>query len=511
MEALRLNPFLWSALVGFCDTSNTASRGINLSSLTSTGTSSIHPSEIYQPTAEMLASTQISPSIRLVNSSSASASLSDPWAHSDPKSPDDQGKEGQSSIQINTHYRSHLGDVDQDNVPPALTKKKGLKDRLPSDPGSFTGRVAADSLTKPRKPENSGKYCEIPSASPTGPRIGRQRTASGLDTRPVAPVAERRSARLMNQSRDSRTKTPEVSTSKSSRGLKKPKSAALTLSAATRPAQGALKPRTNEFDNSLPAPSKTNTPSRRSILEVQNRTEALLWILELMKLIATGYYHSSLFQCTEAIRAYSSTPLSQQDSPWILRQIARAYLELGAYSESATYFEHARSKAPTVVKDMDLYSTVLWHQKREVELSMLARSLFEANPLSPETWCATGNAFSLQLDHVNALECFEKSTELDAQFAYGFTLQGHEHRSMNDFERASHAYSRAIAANKMHYNAWYGLGLVHFAREKYDQAWHYFNSALKINPNHSVLLTHGGMVSVISNPTLFSNNIELDF
>ncbi|PVI02627.1 TPR-like protein [Periconia macrospinosa] len=484
MEALRLNPFLWSALVGFCDTR----------------TLSIDPSEVYQPTAEMLASTQMSSSIHLGDSSRASASLSDPL-HTEFKSLGDQGKEVQSSNQTTSPYRPHLGNLDQDNVPRAPVRKKGPKAGLTSDPRSFTGRVAAESLTKPRKLENSGKHSDMLSTIPTrgtASRLGQKRTTSGLNTDPIAPTAERRSARLMNQFRDSKIKTSAFSTSKSSRELKKPKPAgsrkpASAQNAATCPNQGILQPQGNESSTSLPTPSEMNIPSHHLILEARNRTEALLWILDLMKLIATGYYHSSLFECTEAIQAYTLIPLSQQDSPWILRQIARAYLELGAYSESATYFENARSKGPTIVRDMDLYSTVLWHLKRELELSALARDLDNTNPMSPETWCATGNAFSLQQDHVNALECFEKSTELDEKFAYGFTLQGHEHQAIGDFEKASHAYSRAIAANKMHYNAWYGLGLVHLTKEQYDHAWQYFDFALKINPNSAILLTHAGI------------------
>ncbi|KAF2790035.1 TPR-like protein [Melanomma pulvis-pyrius CBS 109.77] len=483
-EALRLNPFLWSALVGFCDTR----------------TLDIHLPEVYQPTAEMLASTRMSSPIHLSDSSQASVSLSDHF-HTDPKSLGDQEKEVQSSNQATSPYRVHLGNLDQKNVPQAPVKRKGPHAGLTSDPRSFTGRVVTESLSKPRKLENSGKHSDMLSTIPIparGSRLDQKRTASGLNADPIAPTAERRSARLMNQFRDSKTKTLASSTSKSSRELKKPQPAgsrkpASAQTAATRPTQGIPQSQGNETSISLPAPSKMNIPSHHLILEVRNRTEALLWILDLMKLIATGYYHSSLFQCAEAIQAYTLIPLSQQDSPWILRQIARAYLELGAYSESATYFENARSKAPTIVKDMDIYSTVLWHLKREVELSMLARSLVEANPMSPETWCATGNAFSLQQDHVNALECFEKSTELDKKFAYGFTLQGHEHRAISDLENASHAYTHAIAANKTHYNAWFGMGLVHFAREQYDQAWQYFGFALKINPNNSVLLTHAGI------------------
>lgn len=480
------------------------------SSLTNTGAIGVNFSEIYQPTADMLAYTRMSPSTHLDDSLRGSAPLPDPL-RTNAKSKDNQEEEFQPSSHITSPYRPYLGNLDPDNVPRAPVKMKGLKARITADPRSFTGRVAAESLTKPRKLESSDMHPDMLSTIPTfstGSNLNQKRTASGPNidpTVPAAPTAERRSVRLMNQFRESKTKATGLSRTKSSRELKKPISTgprkpAAAQNAAARSIQSILQLQGNEPGISLPVPSKMNIPSHRLIPEARNRTEALLWILNLMKLIATGYYNLSLFRCTEAIQTYKLIPAVQQDTPWILRQIARAYLELGAYSESATYFENARSKGPSIVKDMDLYSTVLWHLKREVELSMLARELVETNPMSPEAWCASGNAFSLQQDHVKALECFEKSTVLDEKYAYGFTLQGHEHRATSEYEKASHAYLRAIAANKMHYNAWYGLGLIHFEKEQYQQAWQYFGSALKINPNNSVLLTHAGIVSIISSP-----------
>ena len=45
---------------------------------------------------------------------------------------------------------------------------------------------------------------------------------------------------------------------------------------------------------------------------------------------------------------------------------------------------------------MELYSTVLWHLKREVELSHLAQEAVMLDRLDPRAWCIMGNCFSLQ-------------------------------------------------------------------------------------------------------------------
>lgn len=48
------------------------------------------------------------------------------------------------------------------------------------------------------------------------------------------------------------------------------------------------------------------------------------------------------------------------------------------------------------VQGMEVYSTALWHLKREVELSHLAQEALALDRLSPHTCCVLGNCFSLQ-------------------------------------------------------------------------------------------------------------------
>ncbi|KAF6803499.1 20s cyclosome subunit (nuc2 cdc27) [Colletotrichum sojae] len=222
--------------------------------------------------------------------------------------------------------------------------------------------------------------------------------------------------------------------------------------------------------------------------------EALKWILELIKKFASGYYALKQFRCQEALQTYGSLPRSQQDTPWVLVQMGRAHFEQGAYKEAEKFFRKLRVVAPTRMDDMEIYSTILWHLKRETDLSFLAHELIEADWHSPQAWCAVGNAWSLARDHEQALGCFKRATQLNPSFAYAFTLQGHEHVSNEEYEKAMCAFRHAIAADRRHYNAYFGIGGVYEKLGNYEKAYSHFHSASLINPTNAVLICRIGSI-----------------
>jgi anaphase-promoting complex subunit 3 len=57
---------------------------------------------------------------------------------------------------------------------------------------------------------------------------------------------------------------------------------------------------------------------------------------------------------------------------------------------------------------MEIYSTILWHLRKEVGLSHLAQQLVDADKMSPQAWCALGNCFSLQKEHQTAIKFFQR-------------------------------------------------------------------------------------------------------
>lgn len=103
---------------------------------------------------------------------------------------------------------------------------------------------------------------------------------------------------------------------------------------------------------------------------------------------------------------------------------------------------------------MELFSTLLWHLQRTVQLSFLAQELLSIDPRSPQAWIAVGNTFSLQKERGQALTCFRRAYALDPTCAYAFTLAGHELID-EDIDNAILAFQTALRADSRHYNAWY--------------------------------------------------------
>ena len=222
--------------------------------------------------------------------------------------------------------------------------------------------------------------------------------------------------------------------------------------------------------------------------------EALYWLLELFTKLGSGYFALSHYQCQEALQIFNSIPIPQRETPWVLAHIGRALFEQASYAEAERYFSRIKMISPARLDDMEVYSTILWHLKSEIDLAFLAHEIIDIDRQSPQAWCAVGNSFSLQRDHDQALKCFRRATQLDPKFAYAFTLQGHEHVANEEYDKALAAYRSAIAVENRHYNAWYGLGRVFEKQGKYDVAEQHYRTAATINPTNAVLICCIGVV-----------------
>lgn len=235
-------------------------------------------------------------------------------------------------------------------------------------------------------------------------------------------------------------------------------------------------------------------PQKPSGPELPRTEEALKSVLDLLRRFAYGYQQLSQFHCQEALQSFSTLPRPHQDTPFVLAQMGRAQYEQAKYPEAERFFRRLRIMSPTRMQDMEVYSTILWHLKRETDLSFLAHELIDSAWLSPEAWCALGNAWSLAKDHEQALRCFKRATQLDPKFAYAYTLQGHEHMSNEEYDKALTAFRLSISADRRHYNAYYGIGMVYEKLGNYDKAQTHFQAASQIHPTNAVLICCIGTV-----------------
>lgn len=214
------------------------------------------------------------------------------------------------------------------------------------------------------------------------------------------------------------------------------------------------------------------------------------------------------------------------DSAWIQAILARSYFEDLNYEMAAKTFKRLRQLQPFRSKDMDVYSTVLWHLKDQVELSYLAQQLASFAAHAVETWCVFGNCWSLNKEHENATRCFQRAQILagigchdenglsipqnadtpaiasanrfilSGVGAYACNLSGSEYMANEAFEKALVSYRTAIRLDSRLYNAWFGLGVIYYKQEKWELAEFHFRKALSIHRSNTILQCYVGMVSI---------------
>lgn len=196
----------------------------------------------------------------------------------------------------------------------------------------------------------------------------------------------------------------------------------------------------------------------------------------------------------EALEELDCLEATKRNSPCILAMVGCAHFEMADYKAAEDAFKAARTIDPYCPEVLDNYSTTLWHLKRELQLSYLAKDAVADNRLCPQAWCVVGNCFSLQRDHDTAIKFFNRAVQLDPNYSYGHTLCGHEHSANEDYDRALACFRNAIRTDERNYKAWFGLGHVYQRQEKFEMAEYHFKRAIEINPHSSVLHCWLGIV-----------------
>ncbi|KAJ2162081.1 anaphase-promoting complex subunit cdc27 [Coemansia sp. RSA 552] len=247
-----------------------------------------------------------------------------------------------------------------------------------------------------------------------------------------------------------------------------------------------------------------------SVLEQQQAIRSIHLLLKRSSLV---FMHTASYCAAQALLTFAELPLEQQGSAWGLCVLGRICFETGRYPEAAQAFAEAHRIAPYRLRDMDTYSTLLWHMKHEEPLAQLAHALVAAGRnWSPEAWVAVANCFSLDGDHASALKSLGRSIQLykaspggvaamsrnDAGgvsgLAYAHSLVGHENVALDEMDRAQQAFRTAIRVDSRHYSAWYGLGMSYLRLGKPDLAEYHCKRALALNAQNPLLLQSAGAV-----------------
>ena len=173
---------------------------------------------------------------------------------------------------------------------------------------------------------------------------------------------------------------------------------------------------------------------------------------------------------------------------------ARAHVDAVDYSKAHRIFTELRRLEPWQLYGMDLFSTVLWYEGADQELSQLASDLLTLDRSAPEPWTATGNYYSLQREHDTAIRFFRRALQVCPTDAYACTLLGHEYISTDSLDRAASAFRHALRLDERSYSARFGLSNVYFKQDYFGLADAHLVRAISLFPNSSLLLTHLGAI-----------------
>lgn len=218
-------------------------------------------------------------------------------------------------------------------------------------------------------------------------------------------------------------------------------------------------------------------------------------LMQLLQELGTAYLHLQHYELDEALSLLETKiPPHHFTSSWVQSVIALIHHERREYEDAVKIFAAIHKREPFRQQLMEIYSTDLWHLQRDTLLSMLAQDLMGHDKTSAVTWCVAGNCYSALKEHDTAIKFFNRAIQVDPDFAYSYTLLGHELVVTEELEKALGCYRKAIHKDPRHYNAWFGIGTIYSKQERFQMAEIHYRHALKINRKNSVILVHIGVM-----------------
>ncbi|KAF4522886.1 hypothetical protein B566_EDAN012940 [Ephemera danica] len=213
-------------------------------------------------------------------------------------------------------------------------------------------------------------------------------------------------------------------------------------------------------------------------------------LMSLLVQLGAAYQALAHYECRTAVQRLRALPHNHYNTGWALCMEGKAYYELAEYQEAVRAFEECRRLEPARLQGMDIHSTALWYLEREVSLSLLSQELLLIDRLAVETWCVAGNCFSQQKEHDTAIKFFQRAIQVNPDFAYAYSLLGHEYVQTEELDKAMSCFRAALRLDQRLYNAWLGIGSIFHKQERYPLAEVHFKRALAINPNSSVIMCY---------------------
>ena len=204
--------------------------------------------------------------------------------------------------------------------------------------------------------------------------------------------------------------------------------------------------------------------------------------------------HLSKYKFEDAMEALNKLSTGHSLLPLSLELLGRVLFEKAEFERSSNTFAELHKRYPHRIEGLEIYSSCLWQLQNSTKLAALSKELTEKFRHRPETWCVTGNLYSLEKQCAIAIECFDKATKLTPKMGYPYCLLGNELIEVGHHDRAMKAFHQALIYSPQDFRPHLGLGIIEQRRSQLDKALTHMREAVARNPSNIILQCHLAVV-----------------
>lgn len=239
-------------------------------------------------------------------------------------------------------------------------------------------------------------------------------------------------------------------------------------------------------------------------------------LVKILRLLAAALKDAKEYKGERVLRYISSavsagldevTFKKLKESNEVKTLLGRVYHDMARYAEAERSFKAVFEASPARVAGSDIYSLCLFHLHRHESLSAVAQTLMTIDDEAVETHLTIGNLFSLNHSPSIALRSFRRACLAAPDYAYSYTLAGHECLALQQPLKALRFFREAVRTDDRHWNGWSGLATIFSSESQWTQAQNAIKQATTLNSSNAGLWEVSGIIHerLTNRPTAVEN------
>lgn len=186
---------------------------------------------------------------------------------------------------------------------------------------------------------------------------------------------------------------------------------------------------------------------------------------------------------------------SLKDNVYLLTSLARALFLDGHYTQALMTFQRAHAVDPLHIRHMDLYSYLLYRERKSKELQRLVSQLMAATEVAPEPWVAMGY-FVMETKAIRAVYFAQKASSFDSTNVEALLMKGQALLNIKKTGDSIMHMQAALRLAPLRFEAYKGLIDCYTATHRFREALCWAGKALKtLGPSVRTLTLYGAVLS----------------